>query len=162
MIQRAIPGDSNAAVERFIELYIAGWGDRDRTSNPVLALVEWLRSENIQVGVVTGGGQRRAELTLELLGLRQIIDSVAGGSPERSNKQEGLRKMADTWGLEPARLAYLGDSQFDVRDALAVGAHPIGAAWYPGGDPPEVLVGAGAEQIFTDAADLREWLSSDG
>jgi pyrophosphatase PpaX len=158
IFRRLIPAHAEAATDRFVDLFESDWAQRPRRDPEMTHLLQWLAERSYGLGVVTGCGTRRAELTLTLLDLSHLVDVLACGSLEGSNKPASLMSMATQWQLEPSQVAYLGDSPKDMKDALEAHAIPLGAAWYPGADSPEVLREAGAAEVFTTVSDLRTWL----
>jgi phosphoglycolate phosphatase len=71
----------------------------------------------------------------------------------------GALEIAAGLGIPPAEFIYLGDTNTDMRTALAAGMHPVGALW--GFRDEEELRAAGARALLRHPADLLRLAGSD-
>lgn len=70
----------------------------------------------------------------------------------------GALEAARAMGLEPQDCGFLGDSEVDMKTALAAGMSPLGAAW--GFRSREELMEAGAVRLFENIEELLELVPS--
>jgi phosphoglycolate phosphatase/pyrophosphatase PpaX len=158
-IIRDIVGDS---WEQCLETYLAAY-EREHVTCPdafdgVSELLDGLRRCGIRLGVVTGKGARSAAISLRLLGLVDVFDPIETGSPDGAVKPDALRRIAAHWGLDPARIAYVGDAPTDVHDARDAGVLPLAAAWASTADR-EALEAAAPYRLFTGVDQFAEWIA---
>ncbi|HEU0052547.1 MAG TPA: HAD family hydrolase [Longimicrobium sp.] len=90
-----------------------------------------LRAAGIPLGIVTGKGRRAWEVTEGAFALGDFAvvltdDDVDAPKPD----PRGLLAAAARLGVEPARLAYVGDSVADLRAGRAAGMR-VGAVLWP-------------------------------
>jgi len=104
---------------------------------------------------------KQHDLTVEIvrhcLGDWTFAD-VAGLQDEKMKKPdpgEALR-LAQMMQIPPEAIAFVGDSQSDMKTAEAAGMAAVGVSW--GFRPPEVLLQAGAEIILDTPEELLEIL----
>lgn len=83
-----------------------------------------------------------------------VFDDVRGESPEVPRKPDptGLVAMIGRLGVDPDRVAYVGDSGSDMTVAHAAGCTAIGVTW--GYRSVEVLQAAGADMLVDAPAQL--------
>ncbi len=81
-----------------------------------------------------------------------IFDTVLGGGTSLPHKPapDGALWVASRLGAAPDEVAFIGDSDVDMRTAVNAGMHPYGVSW--GYRPPEMLLENGAEGIISDLA----------
>jgi phosphoglycolate phosphatase len=112
----------------------------------LLAMLDRLEEMGVAVGVVSAASETVVRAEASALGLADLLTFVAGSA---SPKREALGVLVGTYG--EGRVAYIGDTEHDVEEALAAGAVAIG---FGGGyRPAEALERAGAAAVV---ADLRE------
>lgn len=106
-----------------------------------------LKAKGAKLGVLSNKFDAAAQEVIAD-NLPGLFDEVRGESPETPRKPNplGLQRMIERFGVEPNRVAYVGDSGTDMRVALAAGAFPIGVSW--GYRPVAELKAAGAKAII--------------
>ena len=85
------------------------------------------------------------------------FDIVLGGRNgrfEHKPSPEGALFIAEQFGAKPDEIAFVGDSDVDMKTAKNAGMHPIGVSW--GYRPPELLTELGAEYIITCLDDFKK------
>jgi phosphoglycolate phosphatase/pyrophosphatase PpaX len=105
---------------------------------------------------VTGKGAESAAISLRLFELTQHFDIVESGSPAGSVKPEAIRRIVETWGFDPARVAYIGDAPNDVSEARAAGVVPLAAAWADLADR-DALDARGPVATFGSVDEFSDW-----
>jgi phosphoglycolate phosphatase len=86
-----------------------------------------------------------------------VFDAVLGGRNgrfEHKPSPEGALYLAEQLGASPDEIAFVGDSDVDMKTAKNAGMHPIGVSW--GFRPPELLTKLGAEYIITSLDDFKK------
>ncbi len=98
-------------------------------------------------GIISAASATSVERDASRLGIR---DKLAFLRPEAASKEAALRDVI----AADRSLVYVGDSEYDMTEAIAAGAIPVG---YAGGyRPAEALLAAGAIAVV---GDLRALLS---
>jgi HAD superfamily hydrolase (TIGR01509 family) len=98
--------------------------------------------------VFTGASTRAATTLLAAAGIE--VDLLVGGDQIGAPKPapDGLIAVAQSLGVETARLAYIGDARIDLLAAKAAGARSVAAAWghlYDPGEPADITLVAPGE-----------------
>jgi phosphoglycolate phosphatase len=109
-------------------------------------------ADDHRLAVATSKPRAMAEPILEVLGLREHFEVVAG--PDlgalAETKAATIRSALDALG--PVRAVMVGDRSFDIRGAHAHGLAAIGVAWGIGG--ADELTAAGADVVVASPAGL--------
>ena len=120
-----------------------------------------LHDRGIKVGLTTGFSRETLDLILGLLNWNNLIDAscvpaeVGAGRPSPLM----LHRLASTLGVLPENTVVLGDSQSDMRAAVAFGAaEAIGVL--SGIHDREALVSAGATAVIDSVSSLEGHLFS--
>ncbi|MCU1715551.1 HAD family hydrolase [Pseudomonas sp. 5P_3.1_Bac2] len=93
-----------------------------------VALIRSLHQRGCQLAILTRNAHALALLTLQAIGLADCFaPSVVLGRDEAAPKPEpeGLLKIAEAWQVAPTELVMVGDYQFDLACARAVGARNV-------------------------------------
>jgi pyrophosphatase PpaX len=95
------------------------------------AVLERLRDDGRELGVVTVKSRVTVELTFQLLPLGSFFETVVTGDDVERHKPEpdALLLALERLGGEPGSAAYVGDSPFDVQAAEAAGMGAIAVTW---------------------------------
>ena len=126
------------------------WNDEMSVRDAALAdgalrMVEGIRSMGGRVGVVSAAAVGVIERDVARLSLTGILDFVV---TDAHPKRAALRSIRHD---QPARVVYVGDTEYDIIEARAAGVWSIG---YGGGyRPSSALVAAGAHHVI-DRLDL--------
>lgn len=118
-----------------------------------------LNTRSVRIAVVTGKGRPTTEISLKRTGLAGLFEHVLTGSDDGAVKDVRLKELSGLWNTEPARIAYLGDTAYDVSAARAAGMIPLSAAWAPTADV-KALGEAGPYRLFRTTAEMLEWVRS--
>ena len=137
-----------------IDPAVAAWYEgietRDAPLSPGAAeTIDALWQGGRPAGIISAASAASVERDASRLGIR---DKLAFLRPAAASKEAALREVIAS---EP--LIYVGDSEYDMTEAIAAGAVPVG---YAGGyRPVEALVAAGAIAVVDD---LRALLAEPG
>ena len=85
------------------------------------------------------------------------VQGQVPGVPLKPDPTSALA-MAKTFGLAPARILYLGDSDIDMLTARAAGMYAVGAAW--GFRGAEELRNSGADRVCATPLEVASLLSA--
>lgn len=119
----------------------------------VAGMLDRLEDVDVAVGVVSAAEEGVVRAEAAALGLEDLLAFVAGSA---SPKRKALAALVETYG--EYRVAYVGDTEHDVQEALAVGALAIG---FGGGyRPADALRSAGADCVVSELARVPEVLAA--
>ena len=151
------------ALERWYEHYGAAHADLAPFPGMREALVE-ARARGLRTGMMTGKGRRSTQITIDALGLTDLLDAVVTGDEATLPKPDpmGLLLVLEKLEVPPARAVYIGDSLADAGAARAAGAKVAAALWDPRAsigqspDPPDYTLGSPEDlPAFLDAITAR-------
>ncbi len=117
-------------------------------------LLKSMKDAGYIIGVVT---MRRSRIALEVmsgLGIKMYFDQVVGADDVREPKPSPVHTLAacDNLGLEPERVAMIGDSKLDMLSAKAAGCTAVGVTWGMGS--VRELEESGADHMVHSMKDL--------
>lgn len=146
--QADYPGALSMYLRRYHELH-------GRETFPgALELLTWLHARGIRTAIVTGKGQGTMDISVERMGLGSVIDRVEVGTAAGAEKDAAMMRILDEWGIAPENAAYVGDAEYDMQAATAVGVQPLGAGW---AETTMIKEGQGYP-FFRSFAELKAWL----
>ena len=112
------------------------------------------------MALVTGKGDASAAISLDRTGLSGFLQVVLTGSEHGSVKPQRLLDLSVQWGVEPANLAYVGDTAQDVMEARSVNVVPLAAGWAQTADIV-ALEQAGPSALFRTTGEMLSWVRSE-
>ncbi|MDR1791020.1 MAG: HAD family hydrolase [Propionibacteriaceae bacterium] len=117
-------------------------------------LLAELQEAGYRLGVVTAKRIHAAQLTVDSVGLGDVIQIAASASDTEIHKPnpEPLLKGAEVLGVDPADCVYVGDAVTDIQAAQAAQMIPIAVTW--GAATEAELAAAGPAAIAHTAAEL--------
>jgi pyrophosphatase PpaX len=120
-------------------------------------VLEFLKSKGIRLAVFTGKGKRTTDITLEALGLAGYFDLIVSGNDVEKHKPdpEGIRKVIKAFNLPPEEVVMVGDSVGDIKASRGAGVNMAAVLW--DSYDTERVLGAGAEYVFYEVAELLAW-----
>ena len=164
LVKRALASDgadpelAPAALEAFLAYYHEHKLDHTRLYPGVREQLELLRARGTaQMAVLTNKPVRASREICEALGLAPFFFAISGGNSFATKKPEpeGLIKLMAQAGAEPSETVMIGDSDVDVRTALAASTWSLGCSW---GLAPQTMAAMqvqGLVDIVVDQAE--EW-----
>ena len=155
LIERTVPSE-RASDKTFVEearKYYDGCYQRrllnkTKPYDGILEMLERLKAKKIPMGIVTNKQNFAAQLLSEKFFPRGMFDAVIGdrdGLPRKPDPTKAL-KIAAEFGVQPAEVAYFGDSSVDMQTAVNAGFFAIGVTW--GFRTREELLENGAQLII--------------
>ena len=111
--------------------YDSHWADNTRPYPGITDLLDSLSKRGVRMTVLSNKAHRFTELEVSSLLARWHFDVVMGASSEIPKKPDPSTAIliANQIGIPPSEFIYLGDSDIDMKTALAAGMYPVGALW---------------------------------
>mgnify|MGYP000029456744 CR=1 FL=1 len=122
-------------------------------------ILQFLKSRNCFVALVTGKGEMSTVLTLESYDLTDYFDAVKTGSPEGPVKELRIEEVIAAHALRREETLYVGDSPGDITASRTCGINVVAAAWAPSADIEE-LKSHQPDHLFTSVADFDAMVRS--
>lgn len=162
---RALPKEKQTSEEqeKLYELVVEEFARHQNTiARPYAGTMEMLDAFIESGKIISILSNKPEEFTIEAVDkLLPGVDffKVCGGRKDIPLKPDAgyALKIADSMGLAPNEILFIGDSNIDMQTACNAGMIPVGAAW--GFRGPEELIAAGAEIVMDSPSDLITLLS---
>ena len=142
--------------DRMIADYERNYINKTKLYDGCPELLDSLSSHHIKLAVLSNKADSITQkICNQLLG-NWKFDVILGANelfPRKPNPQSALF-IAEKMGVMPANVCYIGDSDVDMKTAIAAGFYPVGAGW--GFRPMEELVENGARRVIDSPMDLLE------
>lgn len=139
----------------FLEIYRGRQAVKTRPYDGTADMLKELLAKGVRRAVLSNKAHPNTQELVEHF-FPGLIDPAFGLRPELPPKPDpaGALEIAKIWGIPTENILFLGDSDVDVKTALAAGMRPIGAAW--GYRRAEDLKAAGAAEIIASPAEFVE------
>ncbi len=147
-----------AEVARGVELarreYARRWADKSKPYAGVPELLDELTARGIPMAIFSNKPDEFTQLCVTRLLPSWRFAAVRGATAEFPKKPDpaGALAVATKLGVAPADVLYLGDTNTDMRTAIAAGMYPVGALW--GFRTADELRDAGAAVLVKSPMDL--------
>jgi phosphoglycolate phosphatase len=142
--------------------YSRRWADTTRPYEGIPELLDALRTRGIKMSVLSNKPEDSTRATVSRLLDRwqSDFDMVIGVSPSVPRKPDptAALNMAKQMGIPPQQMIYVGDTDTDMKTAVAAGMYPVGALW--GYRTAEELKANGARILLRRPAELLTILDS--
>lgn len=164
LVKRALPeamrDPQNLAlsVAAMREEYSRNWALRTRPYPGVPQLLDGLSSKEVPMAVLSNKPHDFTErMVAEMLGSWrfQVVLGERLGVPRKPDPTAALQ-IASQLGIPPRDFVYLGDTDTDMRTAVAAGMFPVGALW--GFRTARELLSNGARRLLRTPQELLELL----
>jgi len=122
----------------------------------VTAALDLVAARGARLHVATSKNERDARVILKHFGLSERFDSINGARLDgsRDAKREIIGDTLAAYGLRAGEAAMIGDREFDMLGARAVGVTAIGALW--GYGSREELIAARADALAETPIEAAE------
>jgi HAD superfamily hydrolase (TIGR01549 family) len=125
-----------------LERYHIELGAHQVTVYDGIAEVLSAAAKHVSLALFTGASRQAAAILLDRAGLLGHFRTVVGGDEVTAAKPDpaGIYLACRRLGVEPSRVAYIGDSPLDLEAARRSGALAVAAAWghqYDPASPPD-------------------------
>jgi phosphoglycolate phosphatase len=163
-VVRALPDDrrDEPTIARVGELfrgeYARNWHVQTRPYEGIPELLDALTARGLPMTVLSNKPDDFTKLMVARILGKWHFAAVRGALPGGVTKPDpgGALAMAEQLGLRPAEFLYLGDTNTDMRTAVAAGMFPVGATW--GFRPLSELLENGAAAIIDHPMELLKLL----
>ena len=160
---RALPLQaSQAEVEKcsiaMREEYDTSWADKTHPYPGIPQLLNSLTQQNIKLAVLSNKPDPLTKLIINKLLADWHFELVLGarpGVPKKPDPSVAL-KIASTLKIHPKQFLYLGDTNTDMKTAVAAGMYPVGVLW--GFRTAEELCTSGAKTLIHEPLEVLRLL----
>ncbi|MGD0897908.1 MAG: HAD family hydrolase [Thermoguttaceae bacterium] len=160
LARRVLPPECREAadVARYVAMvrkeYATRWAGKTRPFDGIPELLDELTARGIPIAVLSNKPEEFTRLCVEHLLPRWRFGAVVGQSARLPTKPDpaGALQIAAQLGCVPAEVLYLGDTNTDMRTAVAAGMFPAGALW--GYRSRDELLAHGAKALVERPRDL--------
>jgi phosphoglycolate phosphatase len=167
LFQRALPETienhdlMSQCIELFETAYSAEWNKRSKPYDGIPVLLNSLVEARLRVGVLSNKPEEFTKRCSTYFFPEVPFDLVVGHSVRFPRKPDpsSARWMAEQWEVDSNRIAYVGDTNTDMKTAVGAGFFAIGVTW--GFRPESELREHGAMQLVHSARELQEFLFGD-
>ncbi len=165
LVERALPDGmrSEAVIQTFLEAFLEdygrNWNVNTRPYPGVEAMLDELARRRLKMAVLSNKPHAFTQQCVKELLSRWRFDAIVGdseGLPKKPHPAGALR-IAESLHVPPERILYLGDSDVDMKTAVAARMYPVGALW--GFRSREELVANGAEATIEHPQDVVYFLT---
>jgi phosphoglycolate phosphatase len=160
LAQRALPPHARdqATVEQCVagmrRIYADDWAVQTRPYDGIAELLDGLSAAGVITAVLSNKPHDMTVKVVDALLAQWSFQRVDGAKPGIARKPDPGSALASclALGVSPAEVAYVGDTDTDMRTAVSAGMYPVGALW--GFRDEEELVAAGAIATIAHPAQL--------
>lgn len=160
LCRRVLPADRRdeatvkAAAAAMGDEYGKRWAEKTRPYPGIPELLDVLTERCVKMAILSNKNNNFTKLCVEKLLGRWRFDVVQGLDETIHKKPHpsGAVAVARRLKIAPADFLYLGDTNTDMKTAVAAGMYPVGALW--GFRTAEELTANGAKVLISKPADL--------
>lgn len=122
-------------------------------------VLERLKAEGRQLGIVTAKRRRTVDLAFSILPLERYFDTVVTSDQTEHHKPhpEPVLTALERLGAKPEEAAFVGDSPFDMGAGKAAGVFTVAVSWGKI-HPVERLLETGADVVVHSPEELLDVL----
>ena len=140
--------------ERMVAEYHSNYINKTRLYDGIPELLDWLSWQRIKMAVLSNKADPLTQKICNHLLKNWNFEAIMGASerfPRKPNPASALF-VSEQIGIAPSGICYLGDSDVDMKTAIAAGCYPVGVSW--GFRPKKELVENGARRIIDHPLEL--------
>lgn len=165
LIQRILPENmrSTATVqqvaEAFRDTYATNWNAKTKLYAGVAEMLTELERLGLSLNVLSNKPDDFTKICVrEFFGDTSFVHIIGNrtGVPKKPDPA-GALQIAESLGLDPADVLYLGDTATDMQTAVRAGMFPVGALW--GFRTARELEESGAKRLVGHPAEVVELIS---
>lgn len=164
LCRRVLPPDRldaatlQAAAQAMRAEYGSRWDRKTRPYDGIPELLDSLVALGVRMAVLSNKPHDFTKCCVSRLLGRWRFDVVQGldnAIPKKPNPG-GAQAIAQLFGRQPEEFIYLGDTNTDMKTAVAAGMYPVGALW--GFRPAQELIESGAQILIVTPTALLKLL----
>lgn len=164
LIRKALPEDkrSEESVAKCLaamqQEYAKRCEDKTRPYDGIPELLKELEDKGVRIAVLSNKPHEATITMISRLLPGYNFQPIIGAGNEFPKKPapDGALAISGKLGIDPANIAFLGDSQPDMKTAAAANMFPVGCLW--GFRTADELLAAGAKILIKDPFSLLPWL----
>ena len=163
LFQRALSESSDSTliaecVQRFDTAYSKCWHNRSKPYDGIEQMLEVLNERSIVLSVLSNKPAAFTKVCVEYFFGNAKFAQVMGHSEHFPRKPDpsSAKWIAAQVGVCSDRIAYVGDTNTDMKTAVGAGQCAIGVTW--GFRPESELVACGAQRICSTVHELTNYL----
>ena len=140
--------------DRMIAGYHLNYINKTHLYHGIPELLNTLLSQNVKMAVLSNKADSLTQKICAILLKNWKFEVILGAGDRFPRKPDPASALyiAEQMGIPPAHICYLGDSDVDMKTAVAAGFYPVGAGW--GFRPKKELVENGAQKIIDYPTEL--------
>jgi phosphoglycolate phosphatase len=144
------------AFAKYAECYGKGYLNTTHLYPDIAEGVAYLKEKGARLAVFSNKQDAQTKALCQKLFPPATFDVVMGfnGAFPHKPAPDGALAIAIAFGCRPEEVAFVGDSDVDMKTAQNAGMHPIGVSW--GYRSKELLLSCGAEKILSDLRDIQD------
>ncbi len=121
----------NKLVDLINREYYQHWADNTRPYPGISEMLDTLAKRGIKMTILSNKPQEFTDLTVTSLLPGRKFEIVAGAVPSMPKKPDPMAalQIAKQLNILPGKFLYVGDSDIDMKTALAAGMFPAGVTW---------------------------------
>ncbi len=149
-------GEKERLMGFYLERYSPVGAFENRVYDGVVEALDLLAARGARLFVATSKSEADARRILEHFGLSAWFETINGARPDgsRAAKRELIGDILKAETIRPKAAVMIGDREFDMAGAKAVGVTAIGALW--GYGEREELTAAGADALAATPIEAAE------
>lgn len=140
------------------EEYSLRWADKTRPYRGIPEILDAFSGKGIKLSILSNKPDDPTKAVVSLMLPKWRFEAVSGvrdGGPRKPDPA-GAFNTAKILGIQPHDFIYIGDTDTDMKTAVAAGMFPVGALW--GFRTAEELIKAGARILVKNPADLAGFI----
>ena len=140
--------------KRMIAEYNLNCINKTRLYSGIPELLDVLTTQGIKLAVLSNKADSLTQKICAKLLKKWKFEAIIGESdrfPRKPNPASALF-IAERMGVKPSNICYIGDSDVDMKTAIAADFYPVGAGW--GFRTKEELLENGARQVIDHPTEL--------
>jgi len=165
LAQRVLPEErrTESLIQRCAEemraRYQEHWADKSEPYQGIPELLNSLARRDLSLNILSNKPDEFTRLMIKHFLPNWQWSQVRGARPDTPKKPDpsGALAVAEQLGLAPRQFLYLGDTNTDMRTAIAAGMYPIGVLW--GFRTRQELEESGARTVLHHPLDLLKLFS---
>lgn len=159
-IATLIPDHYEEGINNYLKHYEELHNDSPNPFSEIIKILDYLRSKNIDIAMVTGKGKKSTDITLKRYGITEYFQEIETGSPLGPRKPEALEIVFSKYkNILREEVVYIGDADSDITACKLVNIDIISAAWSKTTDI-DYLKSLNPNYIFTSTSDFYNWLKT--
>ncbi|MBI5844202.1 MAG: HAD family hydrolase [Deltaproteobacteria bacterium] len=138
------------------EIYGKTWNAKTKPYEGIVEMLSELDRAGLMLAVLSNKPDANTKETVKFFFPGIPFKMILGerlGVPKKPDPA-GAVEIAESLGLSPSEILYLGDTSIDMKTAIAAGMHPVGALW--GFRTQDELASSGAAHLAKTPADVVE------